>query len=375
MVHMVLKSLAAALALALIPGVVLAAPDPAVLSPAPATIVFVGQKIPVKVSPAGATLAVISGLAKTSGNTLLVIGPGEIVIVARSGDTASPTVSLQAVRLENASLGLEPAPAAASQPTSAPPAAPAPATAPPPAMAPSAQPSAPGSGGAPSFTPQPVSQPTFDPPTITPQPAGAPTAPLAAAVRTDRDHYEDNLTGAQVSIKELPKIQTNQGVTAAPLEYTSGMAVDADGAGNAWRQDPTGQRSTSFADKQGFLDPTKDRYVVLPSGFMANHPGVHLGDIVAVTYKGKTVYAMYGDSGPASKIGEASESVASALGINANPVHGGVGSGVTYVVFPGSGTGSRLSNAQLDQRGSALMAASAAMPAPTTGMVGALTGH
>jgi len=43
------------------------------------------------------------------------------------------------------------------------------------------------------------------------------------------------------------------------------------------------------------------------------------------------------DQGPKGQIGEGSIALAEALGIPSNPRHGGVVSGILYLVFPGSG--------------------------------------
>ena len=45
-----------------------------------------------------------------------------------------------------------------------------------------------------------------------------------------------------------------------------------------------------------------------------------------------------GDIGPAGIVGEASPAVARPLGIPSDANSGGVGSGVTYVILPGSGS-------------------------------------
>jgi hypothetical protein len=143
-----------------------------------------------------------------------------------------------------------------------------------------------------------------------------------------------------------------QGSVGRPQSGT----VDADGASAAWRGDPTGQSSTSLQYRDGTsLDPTALSYFVLPIGFDGRHPGVHLGDVAAVIYRGHVAYAIYGDRGPRTKIGEGSIALARALGIDPSPTHGGTGGGVTYLVFPGSGTRHPLTQAEIDRRGAALL--------------------
>lgn len=175
----------------------------------------------------------------------------------------------------------------------------------------------------------------------------------AAAATTGDVYQRSSASTTDVEIHALP----------GALLYESQMSIDADGAGTAWQQDPYGQPQTSLQDANGHsLDPTKTPYFVLPGGFTAKHAGVKLGDIAAVIHAGKVVYAIYGDVGPTGKIGEGSIRLAELLGIPASPTSGGVSSGVFYIVFPGSGTGRPLSNAEIDQRGAARLAQSGGKP-------------
>lgn len=176
---------------------------------------------------------------------------------------------------------------------------------------------------------------------------------------------------ADVGVRTLPAIDI-KGKSARPLGFSSGMTIDADGAGGAHRGDRTGQRKTSLSsrDSRGrevFLNPSTTPYVALPKGFERNHPGVKLGDIVAVQRNGRTAYAIYGDRGPSDQLGEGSIALARELGATPaqlNPNTGGIGDGVTYVVFPGSGDGRPLSTEEIRARGARLhAAANAAMRA------------
>jgi hypothetical protein len=49
-------------------------------------------------------------------------------------------------------------------------------------------------------------------------------------------------------------------------------------------------------------------------------------------------YAVVGDTGPSKIIGEGSYALAVALGIDPDPSTGGTDSGVTFIVFTGSGS-------------------------------------
>src|SRR5947207_206279 len=67
-------------------------------------------------------------------------------------------------------------------------------------------------------------------------------------------------------------------------------------------------------------------------------------------------YAVYGDVGPANKIGEGSIALAAALGVPSSPKSGGVGHGIVYIVFPASAQTWPLSQPEIDQYGAQLFA-------------------
>jgi hypothetical protein len=121
------------------------------------------------------------------------------------------------------------------------------------------------------------------------------------------------------------------------VSFRGPMNIDADGAGEAWKQDKTGQSSTSlrYADGKS-LDPSQIPFIVIPLGFEDRFPGVKLGDYAVVSYNGKTAFAIVGDYGPRGKLGEGSIALADSLGIPSDPNRGGTSSGVTYLVFSGS---------------------------------------
>ncbi|HEX7284570.1 MAG TPA: glycoside hydrolase family 75 protein [Candidatus Angelobacter sp.] len=90
-----------------------------------------------------------------------------------------------------------------------------------------------------------------------------------------------------------------------------------------------------------YVDAKKIPYIVLPPA-MTEQFGVTLGDLALVVNQknGKSSFAIYADAGPADKIGEGSIALAKALGVNADPRHGGIQEEmITYLVFPGSGLG------------------------------------
>lgn len=78
-------------------------------------------------------------------------------------------------------------------------------------------------------------------------------------------------------------------------------------------------------------------YIVLPqptSTWDYRNYGIDGGSVVAVIYNNQVTYAVVGDTGPTSIIGEASYATAVNLGINPDPSNGGTEGPVTYIVFP-----------------------------------------
>ncbi len=124
--------------------------------------------------------------------------------------------------------------------------------------------------------------------------------------------------------------------------WRADMDVDCDGLTSTQcnsNTDPWYQAQTAATDSQGkYLDAAKLPYVVVPgvsSRFSYKTAGLHFGSIIAVIYKGKVTYGVFGDIGPTSIIGEASYAMAASLGINPDPAVGGADSGVTYIAFTG----------------------------------------
>jgi hypothetical protein len=131
--------------------------------------------------------------------------------------------------------------------------------------------------------------------------------------------------------------------TGTAVTFTAKMAIDADGAGGWWLKDKTDQEHGNDGSKTSAryangdsLNPGQIPFIVVPTDFGRAHPGVQLGDYAAVTYGGRTVYAIVGDKGPKGVVGEGSISLARSLRIPADPNNGGVRAGVTYVILPGT---------------------------------------
>ncbi|MEW1843390.1 CBM35 domain-containing protein [Nonomuraea angiospora] len=89
------------------------------------------------------------------------------------------------------------------------------------------------------------------------------------------------------------------------------------------------------------LNAAQLAYMVVPSASSIwdyRTKGIGCGTVVAIVYNGQVEYAVMGDTGPSGIIGEASYRTAADLGINPDPSNGGTDTGVTYIVFTGSGT-------------------------------------
>ncbi len=161
--------------------------------------------------------------------------------------------------------------------------------------------------------------------------------------------------------------------------FISGMAIDADGAPNAYNSDDTGldelanagepahwngivtdrhgnpliqqekdpfpgyyvsctslsDETRQFTDPRGYVNASTIPYVVLPQE-VADRGGARLGDFAVVMNlrNGKSSFAIYADIGT---LGEGSVALADALGIWSNARRGGQSDGVLYLVFPDSG--------------------------------------
>ena len=89
------------------------------------------------------------------------------------------------------------------------------------------------------------------------------------------------------------------------------------------------------------LNAAQLAYMVVPSPSSTwdyRTKSIGCGTVVAIVYNGQVEYAVMGDTGPTGIIGEASYRTAADLGINPDPSNGGTDTGVTYIVFTGSGT-------------------------------------
>jgi hypothetical protein len=125
--------------------------------------------------------------------------------------------------------------------------------------------------------------------------------------------------------------------------WKADMDIDCDGQRTAdcnENRDPWYQDDTAFHQSDGKpLNAETLPYVVVPSAsgiWNYASAGIKGGGVVAVVHGDQVEYAVVGDTGPTSIIGEASYATAQALGIDPDPATGGAESGVTYILFRNS---------------------------------------
>jgi Fungal chitosanase of glycosyl hydrolase group 75 len=125
--------------------------------------------------------------------------------------------------------------------------------------------------------------------------------------------------------------------------WKADMDIDCDGQRTTQCNEDTDccfQDDTAFHQSDGKpLNSAALPYVVVPSPSSTwdyRKFGIKGGGAVAIIYNNKVEYAVVGDTGPTSIIGEASYKSAKDLGINPDPSNGGTDSGVTYILFKNS---------------------------------------
>lgn len=126
----------------------------------------------------------------------------------------------------------------------------------------------------------------------------------------------------------------------AAFWWHTDLDVDCDGGTtDTCKADPAYQPETSATTSAGApLDASVVPFIVIPlpsARFDYAASGIALGDAAVVSYGLETAYAVFGDEDPEDIIGEGSYALASALGIDPDPVSGGADQGVTFVVFVG----------------------------------------
>jgi hypothetical protein len=228
--------------------------------------------------------------------------------------------------------------------------------------------------------------------------AAASGASGVAAARADcaRDFVKTHVAGAKHTHVYRAK-------GAAAITYTSGLAIDADGAPDAYHPRGAGiddnanagaggrwwgvvtrggrplvQRAGAYSgyyvsqtwlhredghfsenDPQYWVDARAVPYIAIPKSVFGP-TGIDRGDLAMVVNErnGRRSYAIVADWGTDATLGEGSIALARALGVPANPRTGGQASGISYVAFPGSGSRPRWPREESDmaQRAEALYA-------------------
>lgn len=242
---------------------------------------------------------------------------------------------------------------------------------------------------------------------------GPNTANAAAAYQVTHALGVDGMVGpATLASMRLGRVFTLPG--QAPFFFLGQLAIDADGAPNAYNERDTGidylanaghpgnwwgiatdaagspytqsaedpapgyyvsttalvDGNYSAANPRCYVDSTAIPYVVLPSNIdeLGQTGGVRLGDLAAVLLTSNPLqlaYAIYADVGPRCTLdptsnqglGEGSVLLSQALGHDpyngASPPRAsrGIGGGVCFLVFPGSGTRKVMSAAEIAEKG------------------------
>jgi hypothetical protein len=200
------------------------------------------------------------------------------------------------------------------------------------------------SGWAPDFdriTVNTSGAPPTSPPPSTPGGGGAPTAAELLAKVTTCNQISNGLYKTDSENSATVKVCDKTGA----VFWKADMDIDCDGIRTPQCNEDTDccfQPDTAFHDSNDQpLNAAQLPYVVVPSesNIWRYHAtsGISGGAVVAVIYNNQVEYAVVGDTGPTQIIGEASYATASALGIDPDPSNGGTDSGVTYIVFKGSG--------------------------------------
>lgn len=136
--------------------------------------------------------------------------------------------------------------------------------------------------------------------------------------------------------------------------FDAKMGLDADGSPYAQKTQntpgSTNQAETSLRyplPKKPSVNADRVPYIVIPQGGFDKALGIELGDVAAVVYGAKRVFAVVADQGPACKLGEGSIRLHEALNhpvCKARARNGdctelkdvGIDRGVLYFIFPGT---------------------------------------
>lgn len=230
-------------------------------------------------------------------------------------------------------------------------------------------------------------------------------AAIARATASD----ESLIAGATACAKPQSRVggKSIARTSGGALTFLSGLEVDADGAPNAYAPGNRGLDALANAGRPGhwygivtvhgrpvvqgphdpfpgfyvsptslenpalpatdphrYVDATAIPFLALPPELLGRN-GVKLGDVAAVEYGGRVVYAIVADRGPRGKLGEGSVALAKALGIPSSPRTGGLERhAIRVVLLPGTGNGRPMSTPDIDAKARAALANACSAQAP-----------
>ena len=177
----------------------------------------------------------------------------------------------------------------------------------------------------------------------------AATAPAAVAAAPTASQLLAKVTNCQQISNG--KYATDEGGAATipvcqaggAVFFTADMDIDCDGVRTTQCNENTDccfYNDTAFhTSTDQPLNAAQLPFVVMPQPTATwdyRQFGIQGGGVVAVIYNNRVEYAVVGDTGPTSIIGEASYATAVNLGINPDPRNGGTEGPVTYIAFPNS---------------------------------------
>jgi uncharacterized Zn-binding protein involved in type VI secretion len=174
----------------------------------------------------------------------------------------------------------------------------------------------------------------------------------------------DHLGNAQKNWKKRKK-QRQEGKPVEPIRWCGAVTDDGTDHGEPIIQgpndpapgfyvSPSALQDHQYArtDPKRYVDAENIPYVSIPPDLESR--GVQLGDFATVGYNGQYVSAIVADIGPHHKIGEGSVALAKAIGVPHNARGGGIGHGVTWILYPGSGNGQPRTLDKIEQEASRL---------------------
>ncbi|MFD6285932.1 glycoside hydrolase family 75 protein [Streptomyces sp. NPDC060205] len=189
-----------------------------------------------------------------------------------------------------------------------------------------------------------------------PRPGNVRATELLAAVRDCAPVSDDRFSSDDGEPADIEVCGSREAVF-----WKADLDIDCDGRPGRHcneRTDPLFCDTTAFQQSDGRqLSAERLPYVVVPGpSHRWNHRehDVRRGTVAAVIHGDRVRYAVVGDIGPADIIGEASYALARNLGIRPDPKGGGAASGVTYILFKGSGASPIESAAAAEAQGERL---------------------